>query len=209
MRIKKALSILLAVITVGSMISCSAISPPQELDEVYDRVVYLLEGSQDLNSLFFGEGIPTYEHNSEIQLEDGAYQNGFSGNTETASYASRYKNTDKMKIEAEKIYSIEYLSSLYSSIFGNVSGESYSGKILYARFTDSESGVMQSTEKTVFVRSRRIYDYSSMRIESPSDSEYMNISIDSYLQNKPEEKIRLTLSFKKESGDWYLSSPSY
>ena len=44
--------------------SCGVYNPPP-LSDVYERLVYLIEGSQDVNTFLFGEGLPVYEVGSE------------------------------------------------------------------------------------------------------------------------------------------------
>ena len=42
-----------------SLVSCS--TPPPEIDDIRERIIYLLEESQEINSIFWGEGLPVYE----------------------------------------------------------------------------------------------------------------------------------------------------
>ena len=59
------------IIVVLGMSSCSGSAP--EIDEVRDRIVYLIEGSKEINILFFGSGLPIYERDGLIENELGVY----------------------------------------------------------------------------------------------------------------------------------------
>ena len=56
--------ILLIAITVTalSFASCSGKSP--KLEDVKERFIYLIENSKEINSIFFGSGLPVYERES-------------------------------------------------------------------------------------------------------------------------------------------------
>lgn len=57
---KKLLSLLLCILMlVGALTSCS---PPPEFEEIEDRLRELIEASYEVNAIFFGEGLPVYEH---------------------------------------------------------------------------------------------------------------------------------------------------
>lgn len=52
--------LLCLVLTLPVLVSCSDKAPT--VDEIYDRVSELCEASQELNEIFWGEGLPTYPH---------------------------------------------------------------------------------------------------------------------------------------------------
>lgn len=57
---KKFLSLLLClVLMTGALVSCS---PPPEFSEIEERFRELIEASYEINTIFFGEGLPAYEH---------------------------------------------------------------------------------------------------------------------------------------------------
>ena len=191
------------IIVVLGMSSCSGSAP--EIDEVRDRIVYLIEGSKEINILFFGSGLPIYERDGLIETELGVYYEDEYTAYNKVMENSRFKSIDDMKKAAEKVYSENYLDAIYETAFeGYMTGSSSA----YMRFLETSDWMYQSISATDFDLSERIYDYSSMKIVKPSNGEYLNITIDTYtLRNKKVKTI--TLSFIYERGNWYLDSPTY
>ena len=191
------------IIVVLGMSSCSGSAP--EIDEVRDRIVYLIEGSKEINILFFGSGLPIYERDGLIETELGVYYEDEYTAYNKVMENSRFKSIDDMKKAAEKVYSENYLDAIYETAFeGYMTGSSSA----YMRFLETSDWMYQSISATDFDLSERIFDYSSMEIVKPSNGEYMNVTIDSYsLRDKKVKTI--TLSFIYERGNWYLDSPTY
>lgn len=183
--------------------SCSTGAP--ELDDVRDRIVYLIESSKEVNVIFFGKGLPIYEKESLLAEKKGIYYND-----EYVTYNRVMENTDyitakEIKERAEKVYSTEYLKGLYETSFQGVMTGSTSA---YIRFFESTDWIYQNIDATDYDLSERIYDYSSMEMVLPSNNKYINITIDTYtLANRKVKTIQLT--FVYERGNWYLDSPTY
>lgn len=201
---KRIIAIALVIImAVLGMSSCSG-SPP-EIDEVRDRIVYLVEGSKNINILFFGSGLPTYKRDGLIENELGIYYDDEYTAYNKVMEFSRYKSIDDMKKAAETVYSETYLDAIYETAFdGYVMGSSS----VYMRFFESSDWIYQNLKAADFNISERIYDYSSMKIVKPSNKKYMNVTVDTYtLRDRRVNTI--TLSFVYERGNWYLNSPTY
>lgn len=180
-------------------------SEPPKIDDIRERLVYLIEESKELNVVFFGKGLPVYVRESEIADRKMVYFSNSSGNYDRVTEQSEYKTPEAIKIAAEKVYSKDYLSAIYESAFDGVMTGSTSA---YVRFYDSSDGFMQNTNATVFKLEERIYDYSTMQLVEPSNADYINVEINSYtLSDKKINKVYL--SFIYENGNWYLDSPSY
>ena len=195
--------VLVLLIVVLGMSSCSGSAP--KIDEVRDRIVYLIEGSKEINILFFGSGLPIYRRDGLIETELGVYYEDEYTAYNKVMENTRFKGIDDMKKAAERVYSENYLDAIYETAFeGYMTGSSSA----YMRFLETSDWMYQSISATDFDLSERIYDYSSMEIVKPSNGEYMNVTIDSYsLRDKKVKTI--TLSFIYERGNWYLDSPTY
>ncbi len=203
---KRIISLILAVFTMLgaiSLISCSGNSP--ELDEVKERFVYLIENSKELNMIYFGSGLPVYQREGILAEQKGVYYNDELTSYDRVMENSRYLSIDEIKERSEEIYSTEYLSALYETAFDGVMTGSSAA---YLRFYEAYDWIYQNTYATDFELSERIYDYSTMQIVKPSNSEYINITVDSYtLEDKTIKTVSLT--FVYERGNWYLDSPTY
>ena len=204
---KKLLAVFLTAFMIITLVlstaSCSGKAP--ELDEVKDRMVYLIEGSKEINALFFGKGLPVYDRESLLSEELGVYYDDTYTSYNRVLESSGYISADHMKKEAEKIYSEEYLAAIYETAFdGYLTGSSSA----YIRFLETSEWLFQNREAVDFDLSERIYDYSTIEIVKPSSDKYINITIESYtLDNSKRETV--SLSFIYERGDWYLDTPTY
>jgi len=196
--------VFLIMTTALSAASCSQSAP--ELDEVKDRIVYLIEGSREINVLFFGKGLPVYDRESILAEELGVYYNDKYTSYNRVLENSGYLGTDQMKKEAERIYSEEYLKAIYETAFdGFLTGSSSA----YIRFYETEEWLFQNREATDFNLSERVYDYSTIEIVTPSSDKYINITIESYSIDNPMKREKISLGFTFERGNWYLDTPTY
>ena len=198
------ISFMLIICATLSLSSCSGKAP--NIDDVKERFVYLIEESKELNVIFFGTGLPIYRKDGELAQRQMVYYNdNASGYNKVLLEKSEYLSIDDMKAAAEKVYSDEYLSELYESLFdGIMTGDANA----YVRFYDSTEWLYQDIDAGEFALSERIYDYSTMKIVKPSNSKYVTVSIESYTLKNP-SRISIDLSFVYENGDWYLDSPTY
>ena len=203
---KAVLSIILAIvliITALCAVSCSGKAP--KLEDVKERFIYLIEGSKEINTLYFGSGLPVYQRDTLLSDKKGVYYDDKYTTYERVMENSRYLTVNEIKERSERIYSTEYLKAMYETAFEGVMTGSSSA---YIRFYESENWLYQNLYATDFELSERIYDYSSMKIIKPSNGEYVNITIDTYtLEDKTVKNISLT--FVYERGDWYIDSPTY
>ena len=203
---KAVLSIILAIVLIVSAlsaVSCSGKAP--KLEDVKERFIYLIEGSKEINTLYFGSGLPVYQRDTLLSDKKGVYYDDKYTTYERVMENSRYLTVNEIKERSEKIYSTEYLKEMYETAFEGVMTGNASA---YIRFYESQGWLYQNLYATDFELSERIYDYSSMKIVKPSNGEYVNITVDTYtLEDKTVKNISLT--FVYERGDWYLDSPTY
>ena len=203
---KKIISLLLTVFTLLmalSLLSCSGNAP--ELENVKERFIYLIENSKELNTIYFGKGLPVYDRDGILAQEKGIYYVDEYTSYDRVMENSRYLSIDELKERSEEIYSTEYLSALYETAFDGVMTGNASA---YLRFYEASDWIFQNTYATDFEIGERIYDYSTMQIVTPSNKEYVNITIDSYTLNDG-KKNTVQLTFVYERGNWYLDSPTY
>lgn len=194
--------LLVALMTV-SFVSCS--SEPPRIEEVKDRFIYLIEESKELNTIFFGAGLPLYVRGEDLTERKGVYMTDDLAGYERISEFSEYYSAEAIKEEAKKVYSTGYLNAIYETAFDGVLVGNTGA---YLRFYDDGKWFYQNINATDFGIEERIYDYSTMEMIMPSDATHINLSIDSYSLPR---KIKTTviLSFVYENGNWYLDSPTY
>ena len=198
--------LLLAGVVMG-MSACSK-EPPPELDEVYDRLVQVIEASHEVNVLLFGMGLPTFERgDAEDELVHRYFGFGDESRVYVTPYA-KYKSVADMKAAISAVYSTSYRKSLYESLFTGYAADGMS-VAMPARFSEDDRYLYMSTYVSPLVDGIRVYDYASMEIvDDDSSSKRLKVSIRSYSEDHPEEWRTVYLTFVYENGDWYLDSPS-
>ena len=208
---KRILTLLLAVLMLaGSAVglaSCSASEPAPDIDQVYDRLVQVIEASHEVNVLLFGAGLPVYPRgDAEDELVHRYYGVADNGQQFVTPYA-KYASIAEMQAAIAAVYSTEYRESLYESLFTGFAADEMS-VVMPARFSEDERFLYMSKYVDPLVDGVRVYDYASMEIISYSHSSRLRVSVNSYTEDRPEEWKRVYLSFVYENGDWYLDSPS-
>ena len=200
-------SALLIFIVLSMLISlCTCNNKMPELDDdLRDRFINLIEDSKELNTIFFGAGLPVYYRDNEYSERLGVYFNDEMLGYYRVNENSSYITIDSIKAAAEKVYSKEYLSALYETAFDGVMTGNDSA---YLRFYDDGEWLYQNILANDFELCERIYDYSTMKIVKPSSDSYINVTVESYTL-KNSERIEITLSFVYENGSWFLDCPTY
>lgn len=126
----------------------------------------------------------------------------------------KYTSIDEIKAAAEKVYSKDYLNSIYEMMFiGSVSDSEYieDATARYIEYADDEGNIslMKANDSKVFITEIRQYDFSTAKIVKPANAEYVTIEIDSYLPSKPEDRLPVKLSMILQDGVWMLDAATY
>ena len=208
MRKKLVCRILASVIC--AMLLCSVLcltscSKKPKIDDVYDRFVQLIEESKELNVLFFGAGVPVYEKDSLISDRREVYFAYTKSNFDIVMENSKYDSIEMIKKKAESVYSTNYLSAIYETAFDGVLYDGGS----FLRFYSEGDKFYQNSGINIYELEDRIYDYSTMKIVRPSNSERVNVEIESYVASNPDARRTITIAFQNENGIWYLDGPTY
>lgn len=211
MSMKKIMAILLAVLMLFgmtvSMTSCSPGQPP-ELEDVYGRLVEVIEGAHDVNAALFGIGLPTHERDSEESILNNVYYGAADDGLEFVSEYSRFHTMEEIREAASRVYGSDYCTSLFESIFtGYAYAEGGGDHVLPARYSEKDGMMYQSRYVKPLVYGQRTYDYASMEIVS-GHATYIEVSIRSYGAGTPGQWITGDLGFVYENGNWYLDGPS-
>lgn len=205
----KRILLILLVVIIALMASCcdAPRDPAPEIDEVYDRLVQVIEASHEVNVLLFGAGLPVYPRgDAEDELVHRYYGMADESREFVTPYA-KYKSIADMQAAIAAVYSTEYRESLYESLFTGYAADEMS-VMMPARFSEDERFLYMSKYVDPLVDGVRVYDYASMEIVSYSHASRLRVSINSYTEDRPEEWKKVYLSFVYENGDWYLDSPS-
>ena len=207
-RIGRIFLILLILLTVIMSSCCDAgREPAPEMDEVYDRLVQVIEASHEVNVLLFGAGLPVYPRGDAEDLLVHRYYGVTDNGQQFVTPYAKYGSIAEMQTAIAAVYSTEYRESLYESLFTGYAADEMS-VVMPARFSEDERFLYMSQYVSPLVEGVRVYDYASMQIVDYSHASRLRVSIRSYTEDHPEEWKTVYLSFVYENGDWYLDSPS-
>ena len=198
------LALVMCFCSVAALSSCQNSNAP-ELDDVKERLVYLIEESKELNVIFFGVGLPVFRRESALSDRKMIYVSDNLSGYDRLSENSQHVTIDSIKYAAEQVYSEEYLAAVYESAFDGILTNNDGA---YLRLYDDGNYLYQNTDLYGFTVNERIYDYSTMEIVAPSSADYINVTVESYSVGNS-ERITITLSFTFERGNWYLDCPTY
>lgn len=188
--------------------SCAGRAPTTS--QIYDRVVELVEGSYEINTVFYGAGLPVHETDSAYaEFMHIYYDFSQKGSYEMVTDKAIFLTSIEIKAAAEKIYSKAYLEDvIYPALFTGYAISDASGKPYFsnARYLEDQSWIYQFTGEKVTAASRLIYDYSTMKVVKPSSGKLCFVEISCYPADAPEEARVRKLSLVLQDGEWYLDS---
>ena len=207
-RIGRVFLILLILVTVIMSSCCDASrEPAPDIDEVYDRLVQVIEASHEVNVLLFGAGLPVYPRGDAEDLLVHRYYGVTDNGQQFVTPYAKYASIAEMQTAIAAVYSTEYRESLYESLFTGYAADEMS-VVMPARFSEDDKFLYMSRYVSPLVEGVRVYDYASMQIVEYSHASRLRVAIRSYTEDHPEEWKTVYLSFVYENGDWYLDSPS-
>ena len=136
------------------------------------------------------------------------------------SASSKYLSIEQIKMEAEEVYSLDYLNtSVYEALFtGSVTADNVEGlESLSARYIeymnvaegDTVAALMQSNTYPALVKETRIFDFSTAKMVKPSSKKLVNIEVETYLESSPDERVTVRVTMVLVDGEWFLDSGTY
>ena len=98
--------VLAVVILVVSGVLLFQHNSAPRVEDIYDRMVYLIESSQEVNALIYGCGLPVWEDDSEyVEFMHVYYGLEPAQHYEIVTPNAKYFSVNQMKEAIEKIYS--------------------------------------------------------------------------------------------------------
>ena len=180
------------------------------VEDIYDRMVYLIESSQEVNALIYGCGLPVWEDDSEyVEFMHVYYGLEPAQHYEIVTPNAKYFSVNQMKEEIEKIYSKEYLDEvIYRSIFdGYAIEDGVGGSVIgVARYYEEGNYLWQSKDFKTFYTGMRVYDYSSMQVRSLGKTDRCVVTINSWLEDTPDQVETVEILIALQDGEWYLDN---
>lgn len=191
----------------GLFTGCSA---KPSVEELYDRVAELIEESNRVNSIFYGVGLPVYRQDSEYaQIRHLYYNFKYNEDYEFVTEYANFRSFEEIREATEKVYGKKMTEILFTHAFTGYAINDGTGnaQYSYARYLEDESWLYQSASATyVYYTGMLIYDYSSMRVDDPSDENACYVLIDCWDADTPEKKETKRIRLVKEEGEWFLDT---
>lgn len=202
--------VLTVVILVVSGVLLFQHNSAPRVEDIYDRMVYLLESSQEVNALIYGCGLPVWEDDSEyVEFMHVYYGLEPAQHYEIVTPNAKYFSVNQMKEAIEKIYSKEYLDEvIYRSIFDGYAIEDGAGGSVVgvARYYEEGNYLWQSKEFRTFYTGMRVYDYSSMQVRSLGKTDRCVVTLNSWLEDSPDQIETVEILIALQDGEWYLDN---
>lgn len=200
--------ILLLAIISTALISCESNRSYDE-DAVLSEAAYLIEKSERINEIFYGEGIP-YDKNESYS--NGAYypadQNYMDG--------CDFKTVEELEKRLREVYSKGLSDIIVDTKLSSTGNET--GILGYARYYQKYVSLDDKTPECIMVYSQAdilldcevVYDYSSIKVLG-SKGEFVIVEISATVTN-PEgdsQKRTIKVNLIEEESGWKLDTPTY
>ena len=202
--------VLAVVILVVSGVLLFQHNSAPRVEDIYDRMVYLIESSQEVNALIYGCGLPVWEDDSEyVEFMHVYYGLEPAQHYEIVTPNAKYFSVNQMKEEIEKIYSKEYLDEvIYRSIFdGYAIEDGVGGSVVgVARYYEEGNYLWQSKEFKTFYTGMRVYDYSTMQVRSLGKTDRCVVTLNSWREDSPDQVETVEILIALQDGEWYLDN---
>ena len=187
--------------------------------EEYLQVLDKEDTSRELKYFNEEKGLYYYASDYEPPKVARYYTVNDPENYDYVADSSPYLSIEQIKAAAEQVYSVDYLDSLYETLFTgvstsdeNVTLESLSARYIEYMDPNSSSSVaylMQSNTYPPLVTEKRIYDFDTAKVVRPGSKTLVNIEVESYLESDPENRIVVRITMVKQDDVWYLDSGTY
>ena len=211
---KRIVSLLLVLaLSIGACVLLSGCSAAPRVEDIYDRVVYLIEESYEINTILYGKGLPVIGRDSEYASIKHAYaeldQNHAHVNYEMIDLNhAKIVSIEEIKARAKKIYSTGYLDAKFEYCFKGYAVNNGSGQMVVesGRYFEDSFGFFLSTDPSPFRCEMRIYDYSTMKVQSLGRKDACAVTMDSWLESSPDKIEVVEIYLVLENGQWLLDS---
>ena len=204
-----AASLAIVILVVSGVLLFQHNNAPK-IEDVYDRMVYLIEASQEVNALIYGCGVPVWEDNSEyVEFMHVYYGLDPARDYEIVMPNAKYLSVQQMKEAIEEIYTKEYLDEvIYRSIFDGYAIENGAGGAVVgvARYYEEGAYLWQSKDFKTYYTGMRVYDYSTMQVRSLGKTDRCVITVNSWLEDTPDQIETVEILIALQDGEWYLDN---
>ena len=210
---KKALLLLLVCARLfGTVLCFPSCSRAPKIEDVRDELIALIEASFEINTVFFGAGLPVYDRNDVIysDLYNVYASTQYVNSYDVVSHHAKFLSINEIKAAAALVYSPELLEqNLFVNAFVGYALTDATGSFSSspALFVEDGNYLYQSrTLENKLRNGQKIYDYSTMKIARPSGRDAIFVSLSCYYASNPSNILSARLRFVKTAAGWRLDS---
>lgn len=189
---------------IGVMYGCM---PSYDVDALPAEAAELIEASYEINTVFFGDGLPTigYDEENADELMGDRYA--------ALSEDSPYKSEAEIREAALKVYTEDYCSFLFEKAFigqqidfGREDTVSELVQIPARYLTYEGEFIVRYVEPDECITLNRTYDTSNIRVTKTYRRKAI-VTLDSFVDGVPAGEESFTLEYTPEG--WRLDDPTY
>ena len=205
---KKIISLITLIALLCSLISCGEKNREYDENEVKQAAEELIRKSDDLNRIFWGEGIG--------YIEDASYSVGYYYPADIFSLSYYGIETiDDLKDKTQKVFSYSYSQNIFSTVLSSLSdGDGiYAFARYYQKFSDAENKepecIMVYSNALVLLKDEVYYNFDTLQVVgSKKDTVYVTLSVD-IKRDENTQTRSLKVGLIEEENGWRIDTPTY
>ena len=207
------LFLLILALLGGTLTAFSSCSRAPKIDDVKNELIALIEASFEINTVFFGAGLPVYDRSDVIYAD---LYNVYASSQYVNSYDvvdrthAKFTTINQIKAAASLVYSPQLLEEiLFVNAFVGYALSDATGKFASspALFVEDDSFLYQSrTLENKLPNGQKVYDYSTMKIARPSGRNAIFVTLSCFYASNPTVTSSARLRFVKTASGWRLDS---
>ena len=206
--------VLLALLLVAPALFCACSGAPK-VEELRADVIALLEASAEINEVFFGAGLPVFDRNAPENADLYALTPESLALYDVVDVEhSKFQSIAHIKAAALRVYSNACISPVFAAAFEGVSSDATPGTVLVSKayFVEEEGTLYQLRRSELDpdydpIRDRSlVFNYDTLRVERPSSSSQVSLSISAHLLSDPATAETKTFRILSTPTGWKLNS---
>ncbi|MBO7304547.1 MAG: hypothetical protein J6V09_04935 [Clostridia bacterium] len=197
---KKIVSLILSVVIILSVTSCTEESIKYDEGEVLAAAEELIVKSGELNTLFWGNGIE--------YMEDDLYKNGYYYPANPLSLIKYgVRTVEDMREMAREVFSFAYCESIFSSVLSAAGDEDVIAG--YTRYYQGSYTVMVYSLAKILLSDEVEYLTDTIKIVG-ADSRMVYVTVSATVTRDEATQTRdIKIGFVYENGGWKINTPTY
>ena len=209
---KALLCLLVCALLLGALPTLAACKRAPKIDDVREELISLIEASYEINTIFFGAGLPVYDREDPVyaDLYNTNLSSPYVNSYDVVSLHAKFSSINEIKAAASLVYSPDLLEeNLFVNAFVGYAVTDAAGNLSSSPALFAEDGDYLYQSRTLENKLRngqKIYDYSTMKIVRPSSHDAIFVSLSCFYASNPSATLSARLRFVHTPSGWRLDS---